>query len=229
LCSIRNSNVIPFKDCGEGVFKPGHADDINFYGVVTEYNFKESLFSILVNEFKYHIEFKTEDKLHIFKEIIQTVIILLELNILHCDLKAENIVVSPDRKMIKLIDFGCAIFGMERSPFIHPNYINKTSYRAPELREDYTQHSEKSEVFALGCILFQLLFLRNPFDTADPLDKKYSYISSNSRELYWQSQSINRSIVNKLLEDLLFRMFATNPEDRPTFKELLNHPLLIKY
>lgn len=226
LQAIKLPNVIFCKSNGEGVFKDDYYGDSIFYGIVMEYDFKENLYSILYKESKGKITITRAIKLNLFKEILKTVIMLQKLGILHCDLKAENIVVSPDLKTIKLIDFGCAICCGCVSPIIKGKLVFQTSYRAPELMQDYLRHTEKSEVFALGCILFQLLFLSNPFLKAEPTDIKYCLIANGKFPEYCKIMQIPNELREPLMEDLLWRMFSPDPESRPTFVEVLQHKFL---
>jgi len=45
-----------------------------------------------------------------------------------------------------------------KSRFISPNEISHDSYSAPELFSDENKRSNKSDVWALGCLLFKLIF-----------------------------------------------------------------------
>jgi serine/threonine-protein kinase PRP4 len=51
--------------------------------------------------------------------------------VVHCDLKPDNILVSADKKMIKLCDFGTAVD--KRDVMERTEYLVSRFYRAPEI------------------------------------------------------------------------------------------------
>ncbi|GEM_PF-4782053 len=90
--------------------------------------------------------------------------------IIHRDLKPENILIRPDGTPV-LMDFGLAAFGMGRSnrevlDLLKPG-MGTLLYMAPELF-----HGEKadcrSDLYSIGCMLYELLTDRLPIDGADP-------------------------------------------------------------
>ena len=83
---------------------------------------------------------------------------LKEQNIIHCDLKPENIVLkSGDSNDIKIIDFGSACLNSEQ---IH-SYIQSRFYRAPEIVLK-NKYSFPIDMWSIGCILIE-------FNTGKPI------------------------------------------------------------
>lgn len=73
-------------------------------------------------------------------------------NLIHCDLKPENIMFKlTNKSSVKIIDFGSAC---EKSSPIF-TYIQSRYYRAPEVILEL-QYTEKIDIWSLGCILFEL-------------------------------------------------------------------------
>lgn len=73
-------------------------------------------------------------------------------NIIHCDIKPENVVFKELGKSgIKLIDFGSACFSHKKEF----TYIQSRYYRAPEivLMKPY---DNKIDVWSLGCLIFEI-------------------------------------------------------------------------
>jgi serine/threonine protein kinase len=96
----------------------------------------------------------------------------------HRDLKLENILFGGDGN-VRLCDFGSCVFGHvtmrtpeERSAA--EEVIERTTtqmYRSPEMVDLYLRSvlTEKTDIWALGCILYALCFLVHPFQDAGSL------------------------------------------------------------
>lgn len=92
--------------------------------------------------------------LNIGSQIIGGLRYIHKLNIIHCDIKPENIMVKLKDNanfQIKIIDFGSSCFRNE----ISFTYIQSRFYRAPEviLGANFT---EKIDIWSLGCVLVEL-------------------------------------------------------------------------
>lgn len=79
---------------------------------------------------------------------------------IHRDLKPDNILVS-DKGTLKLTDFG-TIKKMKGS-IKYTNYVSTRWYRAPECILEVEKYDQKSDVFALGCILAEFYALKPLF------------------------------------------------------------------
>ena len=74
----------------------------------------------------------------------------MQRNIIHCDIKLENIVFREIGKSgVKLIDFGSACF-YDKKEF---TYIQSRYYRAPEIVL-IKPYDRKIDIWSLGCVLF---------------------------------------------------------------------------
>ena len=105
----------------------------------------------------------------------------------------------------QIIDFGCAVLA-ESSPFT--DIPGTRLYQAPELFDPLGVCYEgvPSDIYALGIVLYDMMYGK--------IAKCFSY-----------SQSVEkRDAVSKHWLDLSTQMTSSNPKDRPTFTEVLNHP-----
>ena len=80
--------------------------------------------------------------------------------ICHRDLKPENILVS-EQGVIKICDFGSAKILNDDSK--NTPYIVSRYYRAPELILALSDYTNKIDVWAIGCIIAELITLRPLF------------------------------------------------------------------
>jgi AP2-associated kinase len=138
--------------------------------------------------------------------------------IIHRDIKLENILFGTDGK-VRLCDFGSCLEApillrnVEERNKAEESIAKETTqmYRAPEMVDLYmrNQLTEKTDIWALGCVFFALSFLKHPFQDAGSLGilaGKYT-IPAHS------SISEDATIVLKRMLDI--------PEARPTIFELL--------
>lgn len=92
---------------------------------------------------------------NIGSQIIEGLRYIHKLNIIHCDIKPENIMVklnSPTSGFqIKIIDFGSSCFKNE----ISFTYIQSRFYRAPEVILG-SSYNENIDIWSLGCVLVEL-------------------------------------------------------------------------
>jgi len=112
-----------------------------------------------------------------FGQICSAVSFLHERDITHRDLKLENFLVQGN--VYKLCDFGSCIWGevstknaLERTKA--EEVIGKTTtqmYRAPEMVDLYMRQSltSKTDIWALGCCLYTMLFFKNTFEEGSNL------------------------------------------------------------
>jgi dual specificity protein kinase YAK1 len=97
--------------------------------------------------------------LPLIQQIAQSLVVVLcqmhRFEIIHCDIKPENIVIDSNSN-VRLIDFGGALL---RSDSIH-EYIQSRYYRAPEIILGL-QYDAKIDVWSLACTLVEL-FIGDP-------------------------------------------------------------------
>ena len=110
-------------------------------------------------------------------------------SIAHRDLKPENILVDMNSPKFdtKVIDFGFAapVQGFDNYGYLDDGRIGTHGYMAPEILQRKPYHGCPADIFAMGVILFELIFRFHPFKAASSYDKNYSLIAKNSPELFW--------------------------------------------
>lgn len=97
----------------------------------------------------------------IFKQVIEGVAYLHSNNIVHRDLKLDNILVEETSRMVKLIDFGFSVVvasGQKLKVF-----CGTPSYMAPEIVRKHEYDGKPVDIWALGVLFFVLLTGTFPF------------------------------------------------------------------
>lgn len=106
----------------------------------------------------------------VFRNILSGIMALHDAGYIHRDIDPSNIMITTDGK-IKLIDFGIAreinALGLERHLTNTGQFIGKPYYAAPELvLGDLAHQDYRTDIYALGVMLFQLTTGHLPFDGA---------------------------------------------------------------
>jgi MAP/microtubule affinity-regulating kinase len=97
----------------------------------------------------------------IFKQVAEGVAYLHQQNIVHRDIKLDNILVEESTRMVKLIDFGFSVVvaGGQRLKV----FCGTPSYMSPEIVRKNEYDGKPVDVWALGVLLFVLLTGTFPF------------------------------------------------------------------
>ncbi|MCF2530993.1 ABC transporter substrate-binding protein [Yinghuangia soli] len=136
--------------------------------------------------------------------------------IVHRDLKPANLLLTSEGQ-IKILDFGIARF-ME-----HTNQSSKVmgtlAYMPPE-RFDEHPGDTRSDLYSLGCVLHELLTGKVPFEASGPVAMMNAHLTRVP-----DRPGEHRPGVPEALDDLVLRMLAKAPEDRPASADEVAHRL----
>nr|XP_045605280.1 serine/threonine-protein kinase Nek5-like isoform X2 [Procambarus clarkii] len=156
--------------------------------------------------------------LYWFVQVIFAVQYLHVNNILHRDLKTQNIFLTKSN-LVKVGDFGIARFLRGRQD-LATTAVGTPYYLSPEIcqRQPYNQ---KSDMWAVGCVLYELGALRHPFESNCFEDLVMKILRGSYRPLPQKFSS--------LVQDLVQVMLRTQPQRRPSADALLVLPALKPY
>lgn len=165
--------------------------------------------------------FRTDVILHFFLQITSAVNYLHSQTppIAHWDLKLENVLIT-NRNNLKLCDFGSSIIGpysleTQRERASAEILIERTTtqcYRSPEQADLFIarQLDGKVDVWALGCILYTLMFFKQPFQN-----------ESNLAIINGRYRIPPENTYPEDLIELLRRILNTDPVARPDSSQVL--------
>ncbi|KAL8720618.1 MAG: hypothetical protein Q9225_002554 [Loekoesia sp. 1 TL-2023] len=85
--------------------------------------------------------------------------------VVHRDIKDENIILDGESK-VKLIDFGSAAY-IKNGPF--DVFVGTIDYAAPEVLQGKSYRGKEQDVWALGILLYTLIYKENPFYSIDEI------------------------------------------------------------
>ena len=152
-----------------------------------------------------------ERALEISYQVILGLSALLELNVCHRDMKPENIFINGNDH--KIGDFG---FANQSSKFT--TSLGTTLYMAPEFYTGTGDMDQAVDIWALGCIIHQMIFGEHPFDGSGQRDVVRKVMSKN-----YEIPAAPR--ISELTANMLSRCLAKQPSARITSTELRTHPV----
>lgn len=162
----------------------------------------------------------------ILKTVTHSLKILHDLNIVHGDLKPDNILIKKTKTggyTTKLIDFDNSYFS-QQPPQDKEEVVGTPEYYSPELafyikdgetEEDRKSLTIQSDIFALGLIFCEFLTGRKVI-----YPEKYTYL--------WEAVNAKEELLfkggakTKKLNELLRLMLSHTPNDRPTIAEVFS-------
>lgn len=105
----------------------------------------------------------------------------------------------------------------------HANYHDENDRRLPKTprsKKTVIKYNSKADIWSLGCILYNFVYGRPPFDKYPDIISKVQAITSPRHAIDFPE------INNAHLLDCLKQCLRYNPEERPSAEELLNHEYL---
>ena len=140
---------------------------------------------------------------------------LHDLKVMHRDVKCANILISG-RGECKLADFNVSKVVSQQSGFLHTQ-TGTPYYASPEVWKD-RPYDFKSDIWSLGCVLYEMASLRPPFKAKD-MNGLYKKVVS---ALYPPISSRYSSE----FKEVIAQMLQPNPHLRPTTQQLLSEPAI---
>ena len=157
---------------------------------------------------------------------IQLTSVLHELHqnrVIHKDIKPANILIHPESRTVKLIDFSIAtLLPKETQEIRNPNSLEGTlAYVAPEQTGRMNRGIDyRADFYALGVTLFELFTGQLPFQSTDPIELLHCHMAQQPPLL----NDINAEMPLGLAL-LVQKLMAKNAEDRYQSALGLKHDL----
>lgn len=137
--------------------------------------------------------------------------------ILHRDIKSQNIFLTKDGT-VQLGDFGIARV-LNSTVELARTCIGTPYYLSPEICEN-KPYNNKSDIWALGCVLYEMCTLKHAFEAGNMKNLVLKIIRGS-----YPPVSIHYS---PDLRSLLAQLFKRNPRERPSVSTILDKPFLAR-
>ncbi len=141
-----------------------------------------------------------KDAVHFIIQILRALQTAHNRGIVHRDIKPQNIMLLTDGT-IKVMDFGIAKFAREESMTATDQAIGTVHYISPEqARGDVTD--EKSDIYSVGVMFYEMLTGQKPFDTDNPISIAVMHMQNVAQ----RPRDINPNIPSGLEEIIMHAM-----------------------
>ncbi|OMJ71635.1 hypothetical protein SteCoe_30101 [Stentor coeruleus] len=207
LASITHPNIISYK---QAFFD----DDSSCLCIVMEYADGGDLYQ-RISDFKKKSSLMSENFLwHILIKLARALKALHDLNIIHRDIKSANVFLTKEGK-VKLGDMNVSKVAKEG---MNHTQTGTPYYASPEVWKD-DPYDVKSDIWSLGCVLYEAAALKPPFQAEDMKNLYKKVVKGKFVPLQNYSQDFN---------DVITVLLTQDPKKRPSSGEILKLPLVLK-
>ena len=226
LQRLNHPNIVKFVD-----FK---ATKDNYYIVMEYINGKDLCKYLKEYMKKYGKPFSEEIVQYLMRQIIDAIRYIHNQNIIHRDIKSENIMINFEnevdknnlnmmRAKVKLIDFGISCYtkkGLAYTVLGNPLGMAPTILNAFNNNKHYTQgYNEKVDIWSLGSLCYELLLGHTAFN-AESFDELVNKVENGTYNI---PTNLSKEVVS-----FLNGMLQYDPKKRYSANQLANHPFLTK-
>jgi len=157
-----------------------------------------------------------EEILKFFAQMLLSLQHVHSKQILHRDLKTQNILLDRKKEAVKIGDFGISKVLLSKSKAY--TVVGTPCYISPELCEG-KPYNQKSDIWALGCVLYELTTLKRAFE-AQTLPALILRIMRGTFAPISEHYSDN-------LRQLILDMLHLDPNKRPTICQIMAQPMIL--
>jgi diguanylate cyclase (GGDEF)-like protein len=133
-------------------------------------------------------------------------------NIIHLDIKPDNILINPENGKVKITDFGIsAVLTHANDELYNPDVIEGTlSYMSPEQTGRMNRGVDyRTDIYSLGATFYELLTGEVPFKSKDPMELIHSHIARQPLPPVDLIPS-----VPQVISSIILKLLSKNPEER---------------
>ncbi|MGL6136552.1 MAG: ATP-binding protein, partial [Planktothrix sp.] len=216
LVQFRNQYTIAKNLDFPGIIKPLELQNYeNRYALIMEDFGGISLYKYLKITSAKNTPYKSlplAEFLEIMIQLTEIINYLHQNRVIHKDIKPANILINPDTKQVKLIDFSISSLLPRETPEIqNPNILEGTlPYISPEQTGRMNRGIDyRSDFYSLGVTCYQLLTGKLPFQSSDIMELVHCHLAKQAIPIH--HVNLNIPII---LSEIINKLMAKNAEDR---------------
>jgi len=159
--------------------------------------------------------FEDERAAHIARQICRALREAHSLGVIHRDLKPANIYLvdhADEADFVKVLDFGLVknVEGNAEELTQAGLFMGSPKYMSPEqIRGDRVD--ARTDIYSLGIVLYEMVTGKVPFDRANSVNTLMAHVNEAPPPLRQMNPNSN---VSGVLEEIIFKCIAKNPNDR---------------
>ncbi|HEY9614440.1 serine/threonine-protein kinase PknK, partial [Allocoleopsis sp.] len=145
-------------------------------------------------------------------QIVQTLEGLYHNRIIHKDIKPQNILINPETKQVRLIDFSISsLLPRENQEIANPNVLEGTlAYMSPEQTGRMNRGIDyRTDYYSLGVTFYELLTGQLPFQWDDAMELVHCHIA----RMPTPPIQVNL-VIPQVLNDIVMKLMAKTAEER---------------
>jgi len=150
-----------------------------------------------------------EQAIHVGRQVASALEHAHNAGIIHRDLKPANLFLTKKGRL-KLGDFGIARDTEATALTAAGKTVGTYAYMAPEQIQAGPAISGKTDLYALGCVLYEVMVGETPFQSDNPMDMLMQHLQDDP---YNVCEKVPDCPV--WLDELVEQLLAKNPDDRP--------------
>ena len=208
LASVKSKYVISYK---EAFFD----EKDSTLGIVMEYADNGDLYQKIVEHKKQKTYFEETEVWSIFIQLVKGLKSLHDLRILHRDLKSANVFLFKNG-LAKLGDLNVSKVAKRGLGYTQ---TGTPYYASPEVWKDLP-YDNKSDIWSLGCVLYEMITLHPPFRAKNMEELYKRVLSGDISQLPSQFSTDLYEIVSLLIK--------VNSDKRPNCNDILNNSIVKK-
>jgi serine/threonine-protein kinase len=205
VARLQHTNIVTVYDSGEEVTPDGATIPY----IVMEYVEGQSLRDVLNQSIAEHGAMPTEQALKITAAVLAALDVSHDQGLVHRDIKPGNVMVNT-KGVVKVMDFGIAramqsgVTSMTQTGMV----VGTPQYLSPEQALGKSVDA-RSDLYSVGCMLFELLTGQLPFDGDSPFSIAYKHVQEEPPA----PSSLNRA-VTPAVDALVARALRKDPSHR---------------
>lgn len=204
--SLTHPNIVSIYDVGE---------EDGIYYIVMEYVAGKTLKQYI----QQNAPLQVRVALDIMEQLTSAMAHAHQNQIVHRDIKPHNILIDPDG-LVKVTDFGIAV-ALSSTTITHTNSVlGSVHYLSPEQARG-GMATKKSDIYALGIVMFELLTGRLPFSGESAVSIALKHLQSET-----PSPKMWNSLIPQSVENIILKATAKDPFYRYDSAEAMKEDIL---